>query len=103
MSLDFIVKLSPSVELIIGVVFDSILIVINRLTKYEYFILYKESLLAEKLVYTFNKYIIGNYGISKKIISDKDKLFTSRFWKSLADQLRIYYKIFTGYYPQIDG
>jgi hypothetical protein len=67
------------VKLIIEVVFDSILVIINRFIKYEYFILYKESLSAEELAYTFNKYIIENYGILKKIISDKDKLFTSRF------------------------
>jgi hypothetical protein len=84
-ALDFIVKLPLSVKLIIEVIFDSILVVIDRLTKYEYFILYKESLLIEKLAYIFNKYIIGNYRISKEIISDRDKLFTLRFWKSLAD------------------
>jgi hypothetical protein len=78
-ALDFIVKLPPSVKPIIEVVFDSILVVINRLTKYGYFISYKESLLAEELAYAFNKHIIGNYGISKKIINNRDKLFTSRF------------------------
>jgi hypothetical protein len=91
------------VKLITKVVFNSILVVIDRLTKYGYFILYKESLLAKELAYAFNKYIIGNYEISKKIISDRDKLFILRFWKSLADQLGIYYKIFIRYYPQIDG
>jgi hypothetical protein len=79
MALDFIVKLLPSVKLIIKVVFDLILVITDRLTKYGYFILYKESSLAEELVYAFNKHIIGNYGISKKIISDRNKLFTSRF------------------------
>jgi hypothetical protein len=79
MALDFIIKLPPSVKLITKVVFDLILIIINRLTKYEYFILYKESLSAEELVYAFNKHIIENYGISKKIISDRDKLFILRF------------------------
>jgi hypothetical protein len=79
MTLDFIIKLPSSVKPITEVVFDSILVIINRLTKYGYFILYKESLLAEELVYAFNKHIIGNYGILKKIISDRDKLFTSRF------------------------
>jgi hypothetical protein len=79
MTLDFIVKLSPSVKPITEIVFDSILVVIDRLTKYGYFILYKESLSAEKLVYAFNKHIIGNYEILKKIISDKDKLFILRF------------------------
>jgi hypothetical protein len=79
MALDFIVKLPPSVKLIIKVIFDSILVVIDRLTKYEYFILYKESLLVEELAYAFNKYIIGNYEILKKIISNRDKLFILRF------------------------
>jgi hypothetical protein len=77
--LNFIIKLSSSVKLIIKVAFDLILIITDRLTKYGYFILYKESLLVEELVYTFNKYIIENYRILKKIISDRDKLFTLRF------------------------
>jgi hypothetical protein len=77
--LDFIVKLPPSVKLITGVVFNSVLIIIDRLTKYGYFILYKESSLIEELAYAFNKHIIGNYGISKEIINNRDKLFISRF------------------------
>jgi hypothetical protein len=97
-AIDFIIKLPPSIELITKVTYNSILVVTDRLTKYGYFILYKESLLAEKPVYTFNKHIIGNYGISKEIINNRDKLFTSRIWKLLADQLKIYYKIFIGYY-----
>jgi hypothetical protein len=79
MALDFIIKLLSSVKLITEVVFDSILVVIDRLTKYGYFILYKESLLVEKLAYAFNKHIIENYGISKEIISNRDKLFILRF------------------------
>jgi hypothetical protein len=97
-ALDFIVKLPPSVKPIIEVVFDSILVVIDRFTKYGYFILYKESLLVKELVYAFNKHIIGNYEILKEIISNRDKLFTLRFWKSLADQLEIHYKLSTEYY-----
>jgi hypothetical protein len=78
-ALDFIIKLPPFVKSIIKVVFDSILVITDRLTKYGYFILYKESLLVEELAYAFNKYIIGNHRILKEIISNRDKLFTSRF------------------------
>jgi hypothetical protein len=78
-ALNFIIKLPSSVKLIIEVIFDLILVIIDRLTKYGYFILYKESLLAKKLAYAFNKHIIENYGISKKIINDRDKLFILRF------------------------
>ena len=77
--MDFIVKLLPLKEVITGVVYDSILIVIDRLTKYAYFISYKEELTAENLVYVFNRNVIANYGILKKIISNRDKLFISKF------------------------
>jgi hypothetical protein len=83
--LDFIVKLPPSKEALTGVIYDSILIVTDRLTKYAYFILYKKGSTVEELVYTFNRNIIANYGILEEIINNKDKLFISNFWKSLIN------------------
>jgi hypothetical protein len=102
-ALDFIVKLPPSRERVTGTVFDTVLVVTDRLTKYAHFIPYKESASAEDLAYTFTKYITGNHGIPKEIISDRDKLFTSKFWKSLTDQLGIHQKLSTAYHPQTDG
>jgi hypothetical protein len=61
MALDFVTKLLPSKELIIGVIYDSIMVVINRLTKYAYFIPYFKSFSAEDLAYIFHKHIITNY------------------------------------------
>jgi hypothetical protein len=83
--LDFVVKLPPSKEALIRVTYDSILVVTNRLTKYAYFIPYKEGSTAEELVYIFNRNIIANYGIPEEIINNRDKLFISKFWKSLID------------------
>ena len=57
---------------------------------------------AEDLAYLFNRYVISQYEIFKKIISDKDKLFR-RFWISLMSQLKIYYKLLIAYYPETDG
>jgi hypothetical protein len=62
MALDFVTKLSLFKELIIRVIYDSIIIVMNRLTKYVYFISYFESFLTKDLVYMFYKYVIANYG-----------------------------------------
>jgi hypothetical protein len=62
MALDFITKLLLSKKLIIGVIYDSIIVVIDRLTKYTYFIPYFESSLTENLVYIFYKHIIANHG-----------------------------------------
>jgi hypothetical protein len=84
-ALDFIVKLPLLKEVFTEVTYDSILVVTNRLIKYAHFIFYKEGLTAEELVYTFNRNIIINYGILEEIISNRDKLFISNFWKLLIN------------------
>jgi len=62
MTLDFITKLPLSKELITGVIYDSIIIITDRLTKYAYFILYLKSFSAEDLAYIFYKHVIANHG-----------------------------------------
>ena len=61
--IDFIVKLPKSRDLIIGVEFDSILVIIKRLIRYSIFILYKEASIAKDLAYAINKTIIANYSL----------------------------------------
>jgi hypothetical protein len=58
-------------------IYNSIMVVTDRFTKYAYFIPYLESSLAEDLAYIFHKYIMANYKFSQRIINDRDKLFTS--------------------------
>ena len=48
--MDFIVKLPISKDLVIKVKYDSILVIIDRFTKYVRFELYKEAIGAEELV-----------------------------------------------------
>jgi hypothetical protein len=62
MTLDFVTKLSLSKELMTGIIYDSIMIIMDRLTKYAYFIFYFKSSLAEDLAYMFYKYIMANHG-----------------------------------------
>jgi hypothetical protein len=83
--LNFIVKLPLSKEVLTEITYDLILIVIDRLTKYAYFIPYKKESTVEELIYTFNRNIITNHGILEEIISNRDKLFISNFWKSLIN------------------
>jgi hypothetical protein len=75
--LDFIVKLLLSQDLITRVEYDFILVIMDRLTKYIYIILYLEASIAEDLVYAFLRIIIANYNALEKMISDKNKLFIS--------------------------
>jgi len=52
-ALDFIVKLPLLKDPLTGVEYDSILVIIERLTKYGYFIPYLEASDVEALAYTF--------------------------------------------------
>jgi hypothetical protein len=62
MALDFVTKLPLFKELITRIIYNSIMVVTDRLTKYAYFILYLENFLAEDLAYIFYKYVMANYG-----------------------------------------
>ena len=78
--------------------YDSILVIVNTLIKYAYLELYKEASTAEDLIYIFNKVVISQHNIPDRIISDRDKLFTSQFWQSLIDQIETKQKLLTSYY-----
>jgi transposase InsO family protein/murein DD-endopeptidase MepM/ murein hydrolase activator NlpD len=102
-SLDFIVKLPPSKEPLTGVRYDSILVIVDRFTKYAYFLPYKEASNADDLAYTFLRTIISNHGAPQEIISDRGTVFTSNFWQSLMKQLGTKSKLSTAFHPQTDG
>ncbi len=101
-ALNFIVKLFKSKERIIKTLYDSILIITDRLIKYKYFLSYKKATFAEDLIYTFLRMIVANHELSDEIISNRNKLFTLKFWKFLMNQLEIHYKLLTAYHLQTD-
>jgi hypothetical protein len=61
--------------LIIGIKYDSILVIMDKLIKYIYIILYLEANIAEDLAYIFLRVVIANYNALEEIISDKNKFF----------------------------
>jgi hypothetical protein len=61
-ALDFVIKLLLSKESMTGIMYDFIMIVTDRLTKYAYFISYLKSSLAKDLAYIFYKHVMANYG-----------------------------------------
>ena len=102
-AMDFITKLPKSREPMTRVLYDSILVITDRLTKYCYFLAYREESTAEDLAYTFLRVVGSQHGLPEEIISDRDRLFTSKFWKSLVQQIGIKHKLSTAYHPQTDG
>jgi hypothetical protein len=102
-AMDFITKLPKSKEPLTGTLYDSILVITDKLTKYAYFLPYKEESTAEDIAYTFIRVVISQHGVPKQLISDRDKLFTSKFWKALMKALGLNHTLSTAYHPQTDG
>ena len=74
--MDFITRLPPSIEAYIGVSYDTILVIVDRLTKYTHFIPCKATLIAKQLGFLVLDRLIRYYGIPKVFVTDRDKLFT---------------------------
>ena len=47
--------------------------------------------------------MISKYGLPQELILNRDKLFTSRFWRALMAQLKVKHKLSIVYHPQTDG
>ncbi|RAL65789.1 hypothetical protein DID88_005454 [Monilinia fructigena] len=100
---DFVVKLPLSKDPTTGIEYDAILNVVDRLTKFAYMIPFKETWDAEQLAYVFLRGIVSIHGVPDEIISDRDKLFTSKFWTTLLALMGIKRKLSTSFHPQTDG
>ncbi|GJV77292.1 putative reverse transcriptase domain-containing protein [Tanacetum coccineum] len=83
--------------------YDSIWVIVDRLTKSAYFLSMKKTDSIEKLAHLYLKEIVCKHGVPTSIISDRDNLFTSRFWKSLQEAMGTQLDMSTAYHPEIDG
>jgi hypothetical protein len=100
---DHIVKLPSSEEPMTGVKYDSIFVITDKLTKYGYFIPYKESSSASDLAYAFLRVVVANHGLPDQIVSDRGTTFASKFWGCLMAQLGVARKLSTAYHPETNG
>lgn len=82
---------------------DSIWVVVDRFTKMCHFIPCHHTITAKETARLFVKEIFRLHGIPKTIVSDRDKNFTSLFWKGLFDYLGTRLAMSSGYHPQTDG
>ena len=63
---------------------DSIMLVVDKLTKASHFISVKSTYKADAIANIFMKEIFRLHGLPKEIISDRDTKFSSNFWKGLC-------------------
>jgi hypothetical protein len=83
--------------------YDSIWVVVDRLTKATHFILVKTTYNSTVLVELYMSRIVCLHGIPNKIVSDRGTQFTSHFWQQLHEALGTHLKFSSTYHPQTDG
>ena len=96
-SADFTTKLPLAQE------YNSILVVVDRLTKMVHFIPTTEKILAEGLTRLFKDNVWKLYRLPESIISDRGLQSTAGLMRELNRILEIKSKISMVFYPQIDG
>lgn len=82
---------------------NSILVVVDRLTKYGHFLPLHHPYTAMSVAKLFVDQIVRLHGVPLTIISDRDKIFTSTFWRELFKTMGIVLHYSTAYHPQTDG
>ncbi|GKE02245.1 retrotransposon-related protein, partial [Tanacetum coccineum] len=80
-----------------------IMVIVDRLSKYAHFIPMSHPYSATQVAQVFLDNVYKLHGLPKTIISDRDKVFTSLFWKSLFKILKVELKMSSAYHPQTDG
>ena len=83
--------------------FNSIMVIIDKLTKFTSITPIKMTFNAEDIARLFFEKIVSRFGVLQIIISDRDPRFTSKFWKSLWEYYQIKLALSTAYHPQMDG
>lgn len=87
--------------------YDSIMVVVDRLTKFAHFIPRDTHSTSRRwcaqVVCAFWDNIVKLHGIPKSIVSDRDRVFTSVVWRELFTKAGTKLLYSTACHPQTDG
>lgn len=95
--MDFIEALPKSED------YTVIMVVVDRLTKYAHFIPVKHPYTATIIVQLFMDIVVRLHGLPASIVTDRDIIFVSHFWKELFKLYKVQLNLSTAYHPQTDG
>nr|GFC81649.1 reverse transcriptase domain-containing protein [Tanacetum cinerariifolium] len=83
--------------------YDTIGVIVDRLTKSMHFLPMRENDPMEKLIKLYMKEVVTRHGVPVSIISDREGRFTSLFWQALHKALGTRLDMSTAYHLETDS
>lgn len=83
--------------------YNSVLVVVDKLTKYAHFLPLSHPYTAAQVAQTYFDNIFKLHSMPVALVSDRDKVFTSKFWQQLFRLTKTELRMSTAYHPQTDG
>ncbi|WVZ90411.1 hypothetical protein U9M48_036717 [Paspalum notatum var. saurae] len=81
---------------------NCILVMVDKFTKYAHFIALLHPFSAQKIAKVFLQSVYKLHGMPVSIISDRDRIFTSTFWRELFKLAGVTLNMSLAYHPQSD-
>lgn len=82
---------------------NSIMVVVDKYTHYAHFIPLHHPFTAAKVAAAYLDHVFKLHSLPKVMISDRDPIFTSRFWQELFKLLGSELNMSLAHHPQTDG
>ncbi|EUC56265.1 Ty3/Gypsy polyprotein/retrotransposon, putative [Rhizoctonia solani AG-3 Rhs1AP] len=83
--------------------YNAILTIVDKLTKYAFFLPCVTTINEEETAKLFYDNVWIHYGLPRQVITDRDSRWTGSFWEHLTTLVGIQRSLTTAYHPQADG